>query len=104
MLVIDLLALVRALGVARFDFSQMLKGQTALTPYMRGAEISWIVDVSGGYHAYEAAIRERSSVLTDIDKKRRKIERGIGHCRFTAMSPSSTDFQTLIALKRTPLK
>ena len=71
---------------------------------MRGAETSWIVDVSGGYLAYEAAILERSSVLKDIDRKRRKIEREIGPCRFTAMSPSSTDFQTLIALKRTQLK
>ena len=31
-LVIDPLALVRALGVARFDFSQMLKDQTAFAP------------------------------------------------------------------------
>lgn len=103
-LVMDPLALVRALGVARFDFSQILKGQSAFAPYMRGAETSWIVDVSGGYHAYEAAIRERGSVLKDIDRKRRKIEREIGACQFTAMSPSSTDFQTLIALKRTQLK
>jgi len=82
----------------------MLKGQTALAPCMRGAETSWIVDVSGGYLAYEASIRERSSVLKDIDRKRRNIEREIGPCRFTATSPSSTDFQTVIALKRTQLK
>ena len=43
-------------------------------------------------------------MLKDIDRKRRKIEREIGPCRFTAMSPSSTDFQTLIVLKRTQLK
>ena len=71
---------------------------------MRGTETSWIVDVSGVYLAYEASIRERSSVLKDIDRKRRNIEREIGPCRFTATSPSSTDFQTLIALKRTQLK
>ena len=43
-------------------------------------------------------------MLKDIDRKRRKTEREIGPCRFTGMSPSSTDFQTLIALKRTQLK
>ena len=43
-------------------------------------------------------------MLKDIDRKRRKTERQIGPCRFTGMSPSSTDFQTLIALKRTQLK
>jgi CelD/BcsL family acetyltransferase involved in cellulose biosynthesis len=94
----------RALGLARLDFSKLLKGQTAFAPCLRGAETSWIVDVSGGYLAYEAAIRERSCVLKDIDRKCRKIKREIRPCRFTAMSPSSTDFQTLIALKRTRLK
>jgi CelD/BcsL family acetyltransferase involved in cellulose biosynthesis len=101
---IDPLALVRALGVTRFDFGQMLKDQTAFAPYARGSELSWIVDVSGGYPAYEAAVREQSSVLKDIDKKRRKVEREVGPCRFTALSRASTDFRKLIELKRLQLK
>ena len=101
---IDPPALVRALGVGRLDFGQMLKGQAAFAPYMRGSELSWIVDLGGGYGAYEAAAREQSSVLKDIDKKRRKIEREIGPCRFTAMSRASSDFRKLIDLKRVQLK
>ena len=97
---IDPLALVRALGVSRLDFNHMLKSQTAFAHYLRGDGQSWIIDVSGGYGAYEEVTRERTSVLKDIDKKRRKAEREVGEARFTALSRSRADFERLIALKR----
>lgn len=101
---IDPQALVRALGVARLDFNHMLKSQTAFTPYVRGHEQSWIIDVSAGYPAYEIQTHERSSVLKDTARKRRRVEREIGPCRFTAMSRSRSDFERLIDLKRIQMK
>jgi CelD/BcsL family acetyltransferase involved in cellulose biosynthesis len=93
-------ALVKALGVSRLDFNHMLHDQAPFSPYLRGEALSWIVDVSAGYAAYEAETRARSSVLKDIDKKRRKAEREAGAAQFTAFSRSSADFSKLLAWKR----
>ncbi len=101
---LDPKALVRALGVTRLDFNHMLKSQTAFSPYLRGNELSWICDVGGGYPVYEAATNERSSVLKDTARKRRKAEREVGPLRFTAVSRSSADFNRLIDLKRGQMK
>jgi CelD/BcsL family acetyltransferase involved in cellulose biosynthesis len=96
----DAKALVRALGVSRLDFNHMLRDQAAFAPYLRGEAQSWIVDVGAGYGVYEAQTRDRSSVLKDIDKKRRKVEREAGAAQFTAFSRSGADFAKLLAWKR----
>ncbi len=96
----DAKALVKALGVSRLDFNHMLQGQPAFAPYVRGPAESWVVDIAQGYGAYEADTRARSSVLKDIDKKRRKAEREAGAAQFSAFSHSSADFAKLIDWKR----
>lgn len=93
-------ALVRALGVSRLDFNHMLRDQAPFAPYLRGEALSWIVDVGAGYSAYEAETRSRSSVLKDIDKKRRKAEREAGAAQFSAFSRSGADFTKLLDWKR----
>jgi CelD/BcsL family acetyltransferase involved in cellulose biosynthesis len=92
--------LVRALGVSRLDFNHMLSDQAAFAPYLRGGAQSWVVDVGAGYGDYEIETRARSSVLKDIDKKRRKAEREAGAAQFTAFSRSSADFAKLLDWKR----
>lgn len=101
---IDPKALVKALGVGRLDFTHVLAEQTAFAPHMHGRERSWIIDIAGGYGEYERLTRERSSVLKDIDKKRRKAEREVGPSRFCAMSRARGDFTALIQLKRAQMK
>lgn len=93
-------ALVKALGVSRLDFNHMLRDQVPFAPYLRGEALSWIVDVGAGYGEYESETRSRSSVLRDIDKKRRKAEREAGAAQFTAFSRSGADFAKLLAWKR----
>jgi CelD/BcsL family acetyltransferase involved in cellulose biosynthesis len=93
-------ALVKALGVSRIDFNHMLQAQTPFVPYLRGSALSWVVDVGAGYGAYDVETRDRSSVLKDIDKKRRKAEREAGAAQFTAFSRSKSDFAKLLAWKR----
>lgn len=93
--------IVQALGVGRLDFSHMLEGQPLFAPHAKGAQTSRIIDVSGGYAAYEAERRAAGvSALKDIDKKRRKIEREIGPVTFTAFSRIKSDFDQLIEWKQ----
>lgn len=97
-------AMLRALGVSRYDFCNMQVEDPAFLGHGRGRCTSWIVEVADGYAAYEAERRAAGTgVLKDIDKKRRKVEREIGPARFTALSDSRADFERLIAWKRAQL-
>jgi CelD/BcsL family acetyltransferase involved in cellulose biosynthesis len=97
----DVTKLVRALGVARYDFSHVPAEQSAFVSYARGGSVSWVVDLPEGYAAYAARRRaDGVSALKEIDRKRRKVERDIGETVFTAKSASRADFERLIELKR----
>jgi CelD/BcsL family acetyltransferase involved in cellulose biosynthesis len=94
-------ALVRALGVGRFDFTHMLQSESAFSPYAQGSAASWIVDLGDGYEAYAASRREAGvAALKDLDKKRRKAEREAGQLVFTPASQARADFDRLFAWKR----
>ena len=97
-------AMLRALGVSRYDFSHMQVEDPAFQGHARGQDVSWVVEVADGYAAYEAE-RKAAGVgaLKDIDKKRRKVEREVGPARFTALSDSRADYEQLIAWKRAQL-
>ena len=97
-------AMLRALGVSRYDFSHMQAEDPAFQGHARGQDVSWVVEVADGYAAYEAE-RKAAGVgaLKDIDKKRRKVEREVGPARFTALSDSRADYEQLIAWKRAQL-
>ena len=98
---VDPRAIVASLGVGRLDFSHMLESQALFAPMARGRSDSHVIDVSGGYAAYETERRAAGvSTLKDADKKRRKIERDIGPLTFTAFSRSKADFDQLIAWKK----
>ncbi len=100
-LVYDPQAVVRALGVSRYDFSHVLKRDLAFAPYARGESVSWIVDAPDGYEAYARQRRAAGvSALKEVDRKRRKVEREAGETVFTAWSASRADFERLIELKR----
>jgi len=97
-------AMLQALGVSRYDFSHMLADDPAFQPHARGRDVSWMIDVVDGYVAYEAERKAAGvGILKDLDKKRRKVEREVGHARFTALSDSRADFERLIAWKRAQL-
>ncbi|MFN3521261.1 MAG: GNAT family N-acetyltransferase [Phenylobacterium sp.] len=93
--------LVQALGVHRFDFAHWLEGVGPFDAYARGRMVSHVVDVSGGYAAYEAERKAAGvGLLKDCEKKRRKAEREHGEVKFTAYSRSEAAFEQLIAWKR----
>jgi len=98
---IDPRRIAEAFGVGRFDFSQMLEDQPLFAPLARGREDSHVIDVAGGYAAYEAERKAAGvSALKDTDKKRRKAERDLGPVTFTAFSRSKSDFDQLVAWKQ----
>ena len=87
------LALIRAAGVQRYDFSCMLESQSAFAPYARGRDLIHVIDMAEGYEAYEAQRKAAGSgVLKDCDKKRRRAEREVGEVRFTAVSRSTPPY------------
>ena len=97
----DARCLLRALGVHRLDFFQMLEDQPTFAPYHRGEAASWVVDAPLGYAAYQAdRCAAGSGVLKDIDKRRRKAERELGKVTFTAGGADRAAFDQLIAWKR----
>lgn len=97
-------AMLRAMGVSRYDFCHMQADDPGFRGHGRGQCTSWIVELGDGYAAYEAERRGAGiGVLKDIDKKRRKVEREVGPARFTALSDSRADFDQLIAWKRAQL-
>ena len=100
-LTIDPRQVAEAFGVGRFDFSQMIEDQAPFAPLARGREDSYVIDVSGGYAAYEAERRGAGiSALKDTDRKRRKVERELGPVTFGAFSRSGFDFDQLVAWKQ----
>ncbi|MFC3080452.1 GNAT family N-acetyltransferase [Phenylobacterium terrae] len=98
---IDPRELVNALGVARFDFSHMLADRAPFAAYARGQVTSHVVDVCGGYGAYQAERKAAGvGLIKDCDRKRRRVEREVAEPVFTAFSRSEAAFDQLIAWKR----
>ena len=96
--------LLVALGAHRIDFWHMMADDGSLARHGRGQADSWVVEAPDGYEAYAAERKTAGvGVLKDIEKKRRKAEREVGACRFTAMSESRAAFDQLVAWKRVQL-
>jgi CelD/BcsL family acetyltransferase involved in cellulose biosynthesis len=93
-------ALVRALGVRRFDFDSMPFDQADFQLCHRGLSTSYVIDLSGGFNAYVAARRSAGTdIFQDTAKKRRKLEREQGEVVF-APSRDAAAFDQLLAWKR----
>jgi CelD/BcsL family acetyltransferase involved in cellulose biosynthesis len=94
-------ALVRALGVRRYDFSHMAAACSSFAPFVRGEQPSFVVDLTQGFAAWAEEKKAGGSGLgKDLAKRRRKLEREIGPTRFTAFSSDREDLAQLIAWKR----
>jgi CelD/BcsL family acetyltransferase involved in cellulose biosynthesis len=97
----DAREVIYAFGVARFDFDKLLADQAPFRSFIKGGASSQVIDLREGYAAYEADRRAAGTdILKDCAKKHRKLEREHGEVTFTT-STSQTDFDQLIAWKRT---
>jgi len=96
--VVDWRAILRAAGAQywRFDHltgSQAPRDAVAMTPCTSPA-----LDLSRGYAAYREGRRE-SRMISELDRKARKLAREIGPLRFVALSRDRDDFERVLAWK-----
>ncbi len=93
--------LVRALGVQRYDFTHLVGAGSPLAAGAAGGDVSYVTDLTEGHAAWVASRKASgSSLIKDLGKRRRKLERSFGPVRFTALSRDRADLKTLIAWKR----
>jgi len=98
---VDPMAIVRALGVSRLDFTHLLSDQAVFAPYMRGRSLSQVIDISGGYEAHAAERKAGGhGILKDTAQKQRKMAREHQSVEFVPLSTNRDHFEQLIDLKR----
>lgn len=98
----DARALVRASGLAVFDFTHMRAGQRAFAPFHRRVADSHVIALGAG--GFEGYARERKgaghAVVAQTLSHARRLERRLGPLRFVLHDPDPRTLHRLIAWKR----
>jgi CelD/BcsL family acetyltransferase involved in cellulose biosynthesis len=84
--------LLRACGLAVWEFTDLVDGQRPFEPYQIARAPSPIMDLSAGFDPFLAQLRESRSTFSDISRRRRKLAREVGEVRFVF---DSRDVQAL---------
>lgn len=98
----DARALIRAAGLAVYDFTHMRAGQRAFVPFHRTVSTSPVIDLAeGGFDAYAQERRAAGrNVVTQTMSHARRLERQLGPLRFAMHDPDPRSLELLIAWKR----
>ena len=92
--------LLRACGLAVWQFDSLVDGQKPFEPYQVILAPSPIMDLERGFDAYLAALRSRSPKLVrNLAYKQRKLAREAGEVRFVFDSGDHAALRTLMAWK-----
>jgi CelD/BcsL family acetyltransferase involved in cellulose biosynthesis len=100
--------LLRASGLAVWEFDHLVDGQKPFERFHRRRHLSPIMDLNGGYDAYVARQRGKSSKptccgprmsLKELASKERRLARDVGDLRFVFESSDPQAFRTLMAWK-----
>lgn len=89
--------LLRACGLAVWEFDNLVDGQKPFEPYQVVREPSPIMDLSGGYEAYLGHLRR--SFVRDLQRKQRRLERDVGELRFVLGARDPAAFRALLGWK-----
>ncbi|HEX2298511.1 MAG TPA: GNAT family N-acetyltransferase, partial [Pseudonocardiaceae bacterium] len=89
--------LLRACGLAVWEFDNLVDGQKPFEPYQVLREPSPIMDLSGGYEAYLTHLRR--SFVRDLQRKQRRLERDVGELRFVFGARDGAAFRALLGWK-----
>jgi CelD/BcsL family acetyltransferase involved in cellulose biosynthesis len=93
--------LVRACGLAAWDFDHLIASQRALAPFHRASASSPVLELPEGYEAWAAARKAAGSEeLAGYARKGRKLAREVGPLRYTHHDADSAMLDRVIALKR----
>ncbi len=96
-------AILRAANAQAFDFNHMPVSQTAFAAHAFRRTTSPLVDLSGGFEAWREGRRARTSAISDVERKMRKLERTLGPLRLVANDTSDEVWQSLMDWKRAAL-
>lgn len=97
---LDAVELVRRCGLRAWDFDHLVSGQRMFAPCFEGLRDSPVLQLAGGFPAYEARLRERGSRhLAALRRKQRKLGREVGPVRFEWHDPSPEQVDRVVRLK-----
>lgn len=91
--------LLRACGLAVWEFDNLVDGQKPLEPYQTLRCPSPIMDLTDGFPEFLARLGHSARFTRDIARKRRKLEREIGPLRLEFDSRDPDALRTLMAWK-----
>ncbi|GHF27252.1 cellulose biosynthesis protein CelD [Streptomyces fumanus] len=96
----DVRALLRSCALSSFAFDTLEAEQTLFTPYAAEPHAAPVIDVAGGYPAYEEVLRARSpKFLKTTLAKERRLGRQVGDVRFVFDERDPAVLRTLMAWK-----
>lgn len=97
----DAPALVRAAGLAVYEFTQMRADQSPFAPFHRKVVDSPAIRLEGGFDAYAQERRAAGrNVVTQTMSHARRLERQLGPLRFVMHDPDPRSLHRLIGWKR----
>jgi CelD/BcsL family acetyltransferase involved in cellulose biosynthesis len=80
---LDAKDLLQSCGLSTFEFDHLVDGQPFFEPYTTARAASPVIDLSDGYDAYEAQLRQRSPKFSRTTRsKARKLAREVGDVHF----------------------
>jgi CelD/BcsL family acetyltransferase involved in cellulose biosynthesis len=92
--------LLRACQVTLWKFDHLVEGQRPFARYTAAVTPSPVIDLTGGFAAYQDKLREKSPQFgKDVARKTRKLEREVGELRFVADSRDAAGLRTLMDWK-----
>lgn len=97
----DARAVVRAAGLAVYEFTQMRAGQVPFVPFHRKVVASPVIALEGGFDAYARERRAAGrNVVNQTMSHARRLERQLGPLRFAMHDPDPGSLHRLIGWKR----
>jgi CelD/BcsL family acetyltransferase involved in cellulose biosynthesis len=91
--------LLRACGLAVWEFDCLVEGQQPFADYQLCRVPSPVMDLGRGFDDYLAERRRASSRIRDLPRRRRRLEREVGPVRFDFDARDPAALRTLMAWK-----
>jgi CelD/BcsL family acetyltransferase involved in cellulose biosynthesis len=92
--------LLRACRISAWNFDHLVAGQRPFERYQAAMAASPVIDLTGGFDAYQAMLRARSRQLSgNVARKARKLGREVGEVRFVLDSRDRSALRTFMSWK-----
>jgi CelD/BcsL family acetyltransferase involved in cellulose biosynthesis len=92
--------LLRACSISAWQFDHLVAGQRPFERYQAARAASPVIDLTDGFAAYHARLRERSrQFCANLARKERKLGREVGEVRFVLDSRDSPALRTFMSWK-----